>query len=181
MMKPESGHNRDILYKKMRKIKGEKILISTIILIIVLSVIWYIGRMIKIRTFKNNNVFIGGEKIISAKGNKKIKLGKCRFAVEFAINPQSRQKGLSGRKKLCNKCGMFFEFSQKGRYGFWMKGMLFPIDLIWLQDDKVVGWKKNFSEKSHETIFPPEPINQVLEINAGKVEKCGIKIGEYLR
>ena len=136
--------------------------------------------MIKIRTFKNNNVFISGEKIISAKGNKKIKLGKCQFAVDLAINPQSRQKGLSGRKKLCDKCGMFFEFSQKGGYGFWMKGMLFPIDLIWFQDDKVVGWKKNFSEKSRETIFPPEPINQVLEINAGGIEKCGIKIGDKI-
>ncbi len=119
------------------------------------------------------------DEISDAKNN--LILGNCNFNVEIVDTPELRRKGLSGRKELCDKCGMLFEFAQKGKYGFWMKGMLFPIDLIWLRDDKVVGWKKNFSEKSRETIFPPEPINQVLEINAGKIEKCGIKKGDSLK
>ncbi len=144
------------------------------ILIIVLMSLLFLFSIIFI--FKNktkNRQNLQRHLIVSA--------GNCRFTVEVADNFKSRKRGLSERNELCDNCGMFFSFLKTGMYGFWMKKMLFPIDLIWLRDDVIVGFKKNFSKNSKEIIYPPQKINRVLEINSGKIEKCNILIGDSLR
>jgi uncharacterized membrane protein (UPF0127 family) len=50
----------------------------------------------------------------------------------------SRELGLSGRSSLSEDAGMLFVFEKESRYGFWMKGMLIPLDIIWLNKDKRV-------------------------------------------
>jgi uncharacterized membrane protein (UPF0127 family) len=50
----------------------------------------------------------------------------------------SRELGLSGRSSLSEAAGMLFVFEKESRYGFWMKGMRIPLDIIWLNKDKRV-------------------------------------------
>lgn len=109
-----------------------------------------------------------------------ISLGKCNFNIEIADNNVSRQKGLSERDSLCEDCGMLFNFPAKDRLVFWMKGMRFNIDIIWISDNKVVSIEKNVPYDFKGTLPSPGLVNKVLEINAGKSDECKIEKGSEL-
>ncbi len=96
-----------------------------------------------------------------------------------------KQKGLSGRKSLSEKDGMLFVFDRPGKYGFWMKDMLFPIDIIYIDNDKVVYVVKDApigGQTKPLTIYrPSEPANYVLELNAGQSDKLKIQKGTTVK
>ncbi|MDP2432653.1 MAG: DUF192 domain-containing protein [Pseudomonadota bacterium] len=59
--------------------------------------------------------------------------------MEVAATPASRERGLSGHERLAPDSGMWFVLPEAGTTGFWMRGMRFPIDLIWVgQNQRVV-------------------------------------------
>ncbi len=126
-----------------------------------------------------------GEQIITIAGKK--------FRVEVADTFASRAKGLSGHAPLAENEGMLFIFDAPGNYGFWMKGMKFPIDIIWIRGDKVVGLTENVPVPKgifdFKTYYPPEPVypargeisggaDKVLEVKAGTVGKYGFRVGD---
>jgi len=101
------------------------------------------------------------------------------YSIETADTAEKRTVGLGGRESLCESCGMLFVFPEKGTYSFWMKGMRFPLDIIWLSDDKIVSVKCNVPAESQEVFTPKEEADGVLELNAGE---CGdLKEGERIR
>jgi uncharacterized membrane protein (UPF0127 family) len=95
---------------------------------------------------------------------------------------QALATGLSGRTTLPSESGMLFIFPSAGVQGFWMKDMLFPIDMIWLDEAKtVVGVTSNVLPNSYPNVFyPPTPIRYVLEVNSGKAKSFGIATGTTL-
>jgi uncharacterized membrane protein (UPF0127 family) len=98
---------------------------------------------------------------------------------------KSRMKGLSGRRSLNENTGMLFVFDKKDTYGFWMKNMKFPIDIIYLDGNKVVDIKKNVPEPKSENAdlpiyTPDQPANHVLEVNAGVADKLKITEGSTI-
>jgi hypothetical protein len=103
-----------------------------------------------------------------------------KFAVELAISGQEQQKGLGGREILCPDCGMFFIFSYKGLYSFWMKDMKFPLDIIWISGDEIVFIAKNIPPDYQDVITPDIPADSVLEINGGLCDKYQIKKGDKI-
>lgn len=113
----------------------------------------------------------------------KIKIGQAEILVELAVNDEQRVRGLSGRKKMPQNEGMLFVFDEKYPFGFWMKGMNFPLDFIWIDDDKVVDITENVPPYRGLAEFgkiyrPGRPINLVLEVNSGFVKRHDIKIGD---
>lgn len=114
-------------------------------------------------------------------------VGGGRWRVEVAADNWSRAQGLSGRKSLPAGGGMLFVFNKAGRHSFWMKGMNFPLDFIWINDGRVVDITANvppFSLRSSASeIFykPKQPANMVLEINAGEAARYGVKIGDLVK
>jgi len=113
-----------------------------------------------------------------------IRIGTSQFKVEVAGTPLARSKGLSGRNFLDPGEGMLFLFESSGKYGFWMKDMKIPIDIIWIQGDRIIGFSKNVPIEPDKSMFnlktyrPPAEVDKVLEINAGLVDKYGIGIGD---
>lgn len=103
--------------------------------------------------------------------------GRHFFRLEIAASAQSRIRGLGGRESLCEQCGMLFLFEQPARYSFRMKDMKFPLDFVWIAEDRIVGVEKNISPDYPETLAPAEPVDRVLEINAGLCDQLGIKEG----
>ncbi len=91
-------------------------------------------------------------------------------------------KGLSGRSGLAPNEGMLFVFANSDEHSFWMKDMLFPIDIIWIDENwKVVDIEPNVSPNTYPKIFVPNaPAKYVLEISAGESVKNGITIGEQV-
>lgn len=127
---------------------------------------------------------IFGSGLISKEKQGKIVIKEQEFNVEIADNPMKRSRGLSGRKNLEMNEGMLFLFSRAGYQSFWMKGMLIPVDIIWIKDNAIVGFEKNVQpepgvKQGQLNVYsPPEPVDKVLEVSAGIVERLDIQVGE---
>ena len=115
-----------------------------------------------------------------------LKIGGQELQVEVAKDFISRSKGLSGREYLDTDRGMLFIFDVPGNHGFWMKGMKFPIDVVWIRGDKIVGFAENLQPELEKSIFslttyyPPEAVDKVLEVNAGIVQKYNLQVGDSI-
>jgi len=111
-----------------------------------------------------------------------VQIDGIKIPVEVATSTTAIQQGLSGRTSLDANRGMIFVFSKPDKYQFWMPDMHFPIDIIWINNDKVVGITKNVSNEfdpANPILYtPPEPAQYVLEVNAGFAENRNINIGD---
>jgi len=111
-----------------------------------------------------------------------VRIGSVEIPVELAIDAAAQQKGLSGRPSLDPNNGILFIFSRPAIYTFWMRYMNFPIDIIWINDDKVIDISANVSndfDPKNPTFYEPvAPAQYVLEVNANFAEKENIKIGD---
>jgi len=113
--------------------------------------------------------------------------GQTTISVEIAKTPEQQEIGLKGREKLNDGNGMLFVYKDKRYYNFWMDGMKIPIDIIWIDDNKIIDITKNApvpADLNNPDIFrPASEVNYVLEVKAGYADKNNIKIGdtvEYL-
>lgn len=110
-----------------------------------------------------------------------VTIGKTVFVTEIADTYIARAKGLSGHAPLSAKQGMLFIFPSPSAGAFWMQGMLFPIDFVWIKNGMVMGVTENarpMAETGYRLYYPPVPVDRVLEISAGAAKKFGIKIGD---
>ncbi len=108
-------------------------------------------------------------------------VGAAKFSVQIVDDQRSRAQGLSGRKELGSNEGMLFVFENQGLHSFWMRGMEFSLDFIWIRDGCVVGIERNAppdNSTNPKVYFPPEPIDNVLEINAGMSNIFNLKVGD---
>ena len=112
-----------------------------------------------------------------------VKINDQSFAAEVASKPEEWQQGLSDRKSLGEKQAMLFVFDEKKRHSFWMNKMKFPIDIIFIDGNKIVYIKKDAQppaspDEELEIFQPDDPADKVLEINAGLSDKYGFKPGD---
>ncbi len=90
-------------------------------------------------------------------------------------------KGLSGRKEICNQCGMLFLFPEEEEQIFWMKDMQFDIDIIWVRKGKIVQINHHVSHKTPlKKIKSMQPVDRVLELPAGRAHFLGLRSGDEL-
>lgn len=108
--------------------------------------------------------------------------------VELADTASKRSKGLGGRTGLGENEGMLFIFEKKDKHPFWMKGLSFPLDFVWIRDDKVLDILENVAppasgqpDSSLPIYSSKEPVDKVLELNAGTVQKLNIKGGDTVK
>ncbi|MDO8183599.1 MAG: DUF192 domain-containing protein [bacterium] len=103
--------------------------------------------------------------------------------LELATSTEKRMQGLSGHESLDINAGMLFVFDQPDRYGFWMKEMNFPLDLIWLNNEgKVIAIDAAVPANSYPKIFyPPTPIKYVMEANANWAAAHQLEVGDILQ
>ena len=111
-----------------------------------------------------------------------ISFGDVTFAVELAATAEERALGLSGRSSISHNSGMLFIYEADATPGFWMRGMLVPLDIIWIDGQgEVVGVSSGRIPASGESqpprYYSPGPIRYVLEVNAGLAEELGIGPG----
>lgn len=105
------------------------------------------------------------------------------FSVSIMDTTIGRQNGLSGKNPLLSDQGMLFIFEKEDFYGFWMKDMLFSIDMIWIDANlKIVHIESNVSPQTYPKVFRPTSKSlYVLEILAGQSEINNIKIGDSVK
>jgi uncharacterized membrane protein (UPF0127 family) len=111
---------------------------------------------------------------------KKIVINHRVLKLEVVRSLIDREVGLSGRTTLSIDTGMLFVFDRPGLHGFWMKGMKFPIDIIWFDEDlKVIDIKEGADPAMYPENYVPQDIAKfVLETNADFVSYANVKIGD---
>lgn len=115
---------------------------------------------------------------------KKITVAGNPLEVEIADSDEERRKGLSKRDFLGEGFGMLFVFRENERPTFWMKDMSFAIDIIWIDDGKVVGIDENAQPEKGVpeddlALYPaPQRVDHVLEVNAGYSRENSLNIGD---
>lgn len=130
-----------------------------------------IGSALQFRRFSADNssaVIIDGNKL----------------NVEIADNPAERTQGLSDRASLPADNGMLFVFADKRVRSFWMKNMHFPLDIIWVDGDKIIGINKNLppeGETPANHYQSPGAADYVLEVNAGWADEHGVEAGDVMK
>lgn len=107
------------------------------------------------------------------------------FIVDVAITAKEKEVGLGFRNSLAQNHGMLFVYTNKERYPFWMRNMWFPIDMLWIDDRTIVDISKNVptSDKPVNQLpiyHPTVPVDKVLELPAGTVDRVGIVIGDKI-
>ncbi len=114
---------------------------------------------------------------------KTVSINDITLRVGLADTPEERSQGLSGCDHVPNDSGLYFVFPSAGIKPFWMKDMLVPIDIVWINNNKVikvdsfVSPPSPRSQSSLKTYLPPEPIDAVLELPAGQADVYNIKTG----
>lgn len=114
-----------------------------------------------------------------------IKLDETLVKVKIADTETKRKIGLSQTAALGENEGMLFVFPKKDvQPSFWMKDMQFAIDIIWINDDKVVKIDKNIPppdpgtpDEKLKLYTSPGPVDYVLEVAAGFSDKNNLKVG----
>ncbi len=98
----------------------------------------------------------------------------------LAVTQIEKERGLGYRDSLASDAGMLFVYDHPERYGFWMKGMRFPLDFIWINGNTVADLSQNVATNT-PAFAPRVPVDKVLEVNAGVVESLGIRIGDLVQ
>lgn len=115
-----------------------------------------------------------------------IKIAGQTLKVDLAQTPLVWKKGLSGRKNLKEDRGMLFIFSETKRHAIWMKGMNFPIDIIWIKGGLVVDIMPEAppaapGDENPPVYLPREDAGGVLEVNTGFSQKYALKVGDLVQ
>lgn len=94
-------------------------------------------------------------------------IGKSCFRINISDSPEERAKGLMFAESMKENEGMLFIFDEEGKYNFWMKNTLIPLDIIWISKDmKIIDIKQG--QPGNETaLIPKDKAMYVLEINSG--------------
>lgn len=115
-----------------------------------------------------------------------VEINGHKINIEIASTEDVRQQGLSQRTSLEKDSGMLFVFDQQDvQPVFWMKDMFIPLDIIWINDQKITKIDTNVQPPPKDTpdsqldkYFAPSPIDYVLEVNANYSKDHDIKIGD---
>lgn len=102
--------------------------------------------------------------------------------LDVADTAQLRRQGLSGREGLAADEGMIFLYRVSGEYGFWMKNMNFPIDMIWLnKENEIITIKPDVSPDTYpEVFYPTESARKIIEVAAGEAAALNLEVGDQL-
>jgi len=103
------------------------------------------------------------------------------YNAKVSIDEKAREKGLSGTDSLAKTDAMLFVFPNEDTWGIWMKDMKYPIDIIWLDEDRRIIYIVKSADPSsypYTTFKPKLPARYVIELQSGTVNSRLMKIGD---
>jgi uncharacterized membrane protein (UPF0127 family) len=121
-------------------------------------------------------IIIGSSVFFINKKEKKIYTPNKVYNVSVAKTEEELKTGLSNTNNLNIDTVKLFIFDKPDYYGFWMKDMFYPIDIIFLDTNmNVISYFDNVNPDSYpKTFSPTEKSQYVLEMNAGQRLQSGL-------
>lgn len=111
------------------------------------------------------------------------KIKDIKINLEIADSILEKSLGLMYREKLNPDSGMLFIFKPAQKAEFWMKNVNFPLDLLFISDDKIVKIYEGVPPCASEpcsTYSSKFMVDYALEVNAGFCKKNSIKPGDNI-
>lgn len=105
------------------------------------------------------------------------------IGLEVARTDEQLATGLMFRDELLADVGMLFELPRPKPQILWTKGLNFPIDIVFLREGKVLLVIPNVPPcpgESCPVYGSSGPVDQVLELSAGRAAELGLEPGERL-
>lgn len=151
-----------------------KIFIAILVLVFGVVVCWF--------------SFFYASKISTLANRVEVKVNNQTIIADVAKTDEDRTRGLGGRTNLGVNEGILFLFPGSGSYGFWMKDMKIPIDIVWISGNTVVGFEANVQPPENISVedsnlslyFPPVSIDRVLELQAGRAATLKLRQGDTI-
>lgn len=111
-------------------------------------------------------------------------VGDQELDTMLAITSRQQQLGMGYRNTLGENEAMLFVGTSPEPKTFWMKGMRYCLDIIWVEGGKIVGAAENTCPDPEGTadadrlrVSSPEPVTHVLETRAGFLQDHGFGVG----
>ncbi len=110
-------------------------------------------------------------------------VGADRLEAEIADTPALQGRGLGYRNGLEPGTAMLFVFDDVSVRTFWMKGMRFCLDIVWIDGGTIVGAAKavcpipDASDADLPRYASPVGVQYVLEVPAGWLATHGYGAG----
>ena len=133
----------------------------------------YVGEndfLVKLSQYRNLTVTIDGYNI----------------SAFVADTDDKRSKGLSGVENMSGNQGMLFVFKYPSKQGFWMKEMMFPLDIIWLDSNNSVIHIEKKLQPCTSVLFctvysPSRDAKYVLETISGFTDLHSVIVGDKIK
>jgi hypothetical protein len=119
-----------------------------------------------------------------------VQINNTIYSVKSAISSTEQIQGLMYIEQMPEDEGMLFIFKEDAERSFWMKNMLIPLDIIYINsNNKIVSISRNavpctVTDKN-QTKCPSykseKPAKYVLEINAGESLKQGFNVNDNVK
>jgi uncharacterized membrane protein (UPF0127 family) len=105
------------------------------------------------------------------------------IVAEVAQTSEQQEKGLGGRACIGMGQGMLFAFDKPDFYQFWMKDMKFPIDMVWISENKTVNSvSANVLPSTYPRTFTSKSESKyVLELQANRAKSLNLAQGTQLK
>ncbi len=115
-----------------------------------------------------------------------VTIGTSVIQAEIRKTEAEQALGLSWRSSLGAEEGMVFIYPSPRPVMYWMKGMQFPLDFLWIARGKVVQISEDVPapvgvDKIPKTIVPTTDVDMVIEVNAGWAARHGVMVGDMVR
>lgn len=120
----------------------------------------------------------------------RVEIKNTPFVAEVASFAEERARGLSGRKDFGSSHGMLFLFDRADFHSIWMRGMYFPIDILWIANGKIVDLELNVpppvplgsADTSSLAVYTSDvPAEFVFETRAGFIRDHNIHLGDPVK
>ena len=97
------------------------------------------------------------------------------LSIWVAHSIKEKARGLMYVRNMPEQSGMLFVYTESDQRSMWMKNTYIPLDIIFIKNSETISSiARNTEPLSLKNIRSTEPVNYVLEINAGMTKKMGI-------
>jgi uncharacterized membrane protein (UPF0127 family) len=109
-----------------------------------------------------------------------VQIGGQKYHVAVAATPQAQERGLMYQTYLPKRTGMLFPINPSRPVAFWMKNTLIPLDMLFVQNNRLVQIVHNSQPCKAEpcTLYTSNvPVDAVIELPGGTARKDNLKPG----
>jgi uncharacterized protein len=109
-----------------------------------------------------------------------IQIEQQQYQMAIASTPEQQERGLMYQTSLAKRNGMLFPISPSRQVAFWMKNTLIPLDMLFVQNNRLVQIVHNAQPCKADpcSIYASNtPIDTVIELPGGTAKEDHLEPG----